>query len=314
MCAQQTATSSALWNTMLSAKKIVLLAHLKPDPDTLGACAALARVLNTHKISTQIVYPKSFADTVPFKIPNISVDSHTGTPDLLISCDVANLERLYWHKDFDNVPLIVIDHHVGNSIKGTYRLVDETASSTCEMVHQLLRDNNQEIDATTAEMLLFGMLCDTLSFRTPNTTPVALQSASELIACGANLGTLQRAMLPATSPNTLKLWGALLHSGQSNADGTAFWCVCTQEMFHEYSVDETAVSHFISMLSQSTTIETTAFFYEQADGTSKASLRAKTRNIREIASTFGGGGHKLASGITSNLPLAELVASVTARL
>lgn len=314
MCAKQSYPTASVWNVLQKASTITLLAHFRPDADSLGSCAALGMALERLGKSIEIVYPTSLADPIPFTIPHLQVGTHTQTPDLIISCDVSTQSRLYWHESFNGLPLVVIDHHINNTIPGDHLLVDEAASSTCELVYQLLRDNNQDVDADMAAMLLYGILCDTLSFRTPNTTPAVLRIASELVECGADLATLQRAMITHDKPATLKLWGSLLSSGQSNADGTAFWCVCSQEMLTGHGVGEEALIGFISMLSQNTAIEVTALFYEQTDGKSKASLRAKTKDIRQIAVQFGGGGHKLAAGVSSDLPLADLVARVTTQL
>ena len=50
---------------------------------------------------------------------------------------------------------------------------------------------------------------------------------------------------------------------------------------------------------------------EQVDGTYKGSLRSRTQfNVQQLAAFFEGGGHKAASGFSSNLSIDEIINNV----
>lgn len=297
---------SHAWKCIEGASSIALIAHLRPDGDALSACGALAHVLKAHGKTVEIIYPQSAADPLPFDI-KAHAGTHSIEPDLIICCDIANDERAYTPDVFAGIPRIIIDHHMHNEMEGIHRFVATEASSTCEIVYDLLSAWKQEITVDVANFLLFGILCDTLSFRTPNTTAYTLQVASELLAHGANLAALTQKMIVHKDPRVLMLWGELLSNVQHAPDNNAVWAVCTQNMLRTHECDETALVGFISMLSQTITADVTMLFVELPDGASKASLRGKTRDVRSIAASLGGGGHRLAAGISSEKPLAELV-------
>lgn len=305
---------SATWQRITAADKITLLAHLRPDADSLGACGALALVLRTHGKEVEIIYPASTADPLPFPLENVHAGSHTQTPDLIISCDASTDERVYTPDEFAGIDRIIIDHHLNNEMAGIYRFVATTASSTCEIMYDLLTAWQQEITTQMAEILLFGIMCDTLTFRLPNTSPGTLRVASDLIEKGANLPQLAHGMIMHDDPAVMQLWGDMLSTIQYTPDKQAIWTVCTQEMLRTYNLDDRAISDFISMLSQTMKTNITILFSELADGSSKASLRGKTADVRSIATQFGGGGHKLAAGISSKISVNELVKKVVSKL
>ena len=309
-----TSEIAAAWQSMKQAQAITLLAHLRPDADSLGACAALGALLTDHGKSVEIIYPSSTADPLPFTIDNLYAGTHTQQPDLLICCDASTDERIYTPDQFAGVPRIIIDHHLGNKMTGIHRFIDTQASSTCEIVFDLISAWKQNISKPIANILLFGMITDTLCFRLPNTSAHTMQVAGKLMDLGAELTTLTRSMTLHDDPAVMQLWGELLSTIEYTPDHNALWTVCTQDMLKAYGVDDRAISDFISMLSQTMKTDITLLFSELSDGTSKASLRAKTADVRSIAQQFGGGGHKLAAGITSNMSIGELVKKVTAAI
>jgi len=302
--------AATAWQLITNAQTITLLAHQKPDPDALGACSALSLLLTSLGKKTEVIYPGSGRDSLPYIIENLQENTHTFLPDLIISCDTPVRTRLYFPEEFEHIPLIVIDHHHGNTLKGVLHFIDTSITSSCELVYQLIAAWNQPISSDMANQLLFGVLCDTLNFRVSGTTAETLRNAATLIDHGANIHALSQKMILHSNPEVLKLWGALLTRACSNASNTALWVVCSKELLAEYALPDEALNGLIAMLSQTMTTDVIILFYEW-QGKSKASLRSKKTNVNAIAQQLGGGGHIHASGITSNMPLSELVAAVT---
>jgi len=305
--------SQSAWRLIDAAHTITLLAHQKPDPDALGACGALAELLSSRGKKTEIIYLGTGRDSLPFELPSLQENNHTFIPDLIISCDTPSPSRLYMPEAFKTINHIAIDHHQEHSIPALYNFVDTTSTSSCELVYRLITAWQQPITASMANMLLFGILCDTLSFKVPGTTAETLRTAASLIDYGADLAGLNAAMIFHTDPAVLTLWGALMINVRYNETRTAVWITCPNSLLAQYNLTEKALNGFIAMIPQILTIDVVAFFYEY-NGMSKASLRSKKTNVHEIAKQFGGGGHIRAAGLSSPLPLEELVAQVTARL
>ena len=62
-------------------------------------------------------------------------------------------------------------------------------------------------------------------------------------------------------------------------------------------------------------VQVAAFFRELPDGRYRVSLRSKGKiNVATVAESFGGGGHKSASGCSLDGPLSHAVEQVISRL
>ena len=305
--------SAAAWKLIDTAATITLLAHQKPDPDALGACGALAEILSSKGKIVEIIYPGCGRDQLPFTLEHLQENTHTRIPDLIISCDTPTPNRLYFPAEFHAIAHISIDHHQEHTIPATYSFVDTTSTSSCELVYRLLSHWQQPITPSMANMLLFGILCDTLSFKVPGTTAQTLRVAADLIDHGANLTQMNAALIIHSNPAILNLWGTLMSTAHYNDSRSAVWIVCPNTLLQTYNLTEKALTGFIALIPQILTIDVVAFFYEQ-NGMSKASLRSKKTNVHAVAKEFGGGGHIRAAGISSTLPLDQLVTLLTAKL
>lgn len=302
------------WQVINDADTIALLPHYKPDGDALSACAALERVLRQHNKQVETIYPGGMPDQLPHQPEPLLNNTHTVVPDLLISCDTANAERLYLPDAFADVPLMVIDHHVSNSLgeRATHTFLAPEASSTCEVLHFLLQEWSIEVDTPLADILLYGILSDTQCFRTSNTSGQTLAVAGDLVHRGANLYEMAGAMTQRDNPAIISLWGELLSTAEYNH--RAIWTTCTQEQLKKHTLDESALAGVVNQLASMSTLDIAILFYEEENGRSKASLRSKQTNVNALAQHFGGGGHVRAAGLSSEEPLKIVVEKVLATL
>lgn len=149
--------------------------------------------------------------------------------DLIITLNTPDPESLgtvytehtdFWHA----TPKINIDHQASNEQYGTINLVDVTASSTAEVVYDLITaiDDNL-IDETVATALLTGIISATKNFKIPHLTPKTLHSASLLLARGAGREQIVRELYQQRFLSTLKLWGRVLARLESDLDGRLVW-------------------------------------------------------------------------------------------
>ena len=132
---------------------------------------------------------------------------------VLNSPDKESLGKIYEDNPdiFYEVPVINIDHHADNDNFGQLNIVDITASSTSEIVADLLQKiNGENIDETISENLLTGIIDATNSFQKKNTTPKSLQIAAALMAKGANQQKIIRYLYKTQPLHLLKLWGRVM--------------------------------------------------------------------------------------------------------
>jgi bifunctional oligoribonuclease and PAP phosphatase NrnA len=204
------------WDLVKKARSITLLTHHKPDQDAVSSCAALAHEFEKFDKKIEVIYPTQPETACAYGPKKVLINSHIQTPDVLIVCDTAVFSRCYYPTVFNNIPLINIDHHVGNSINGLVNLVNSDASSTCEelfvILEQLLGTAN--IDLYTKECLLAGIIGDSLCFQTQATTARTLRIVANIIDQGVNLFEVQRSVMANKTPNIIAFWGALLSNVQ----------------------------------------------------------------------------------------------------
>ncbi|EKE20289.1 MAG: hypothetical protein ACD_8C00026G0005 [uncultured bacterium] len=136
--------------------------------------------------------------------------------DLVIvlgSPDKESLGKVYEENPdiFYEVPVVNIDHHTENDNFGQINIVDITASSTSEVVAELLQKiNEKSIDEKIAESLLTGIIDATNSFQKKNTSPKSLQTGAMLMTKGADQQRIIRYLYKTQPFHLLKLWGRVM--------------------------------------------------------------------------------------------------------
>ena len=144
--------------------------------------------------------------------------------------DMASLGDLFReHADFlYRTPIINVGHQPTNEHWGQVNLVDLNAVSTTEVLARWIEGWNPDlIDADLATALLAGMVSETQSFRTPNVTPLTLQTSSRLMERGARREEIVHALWRTTPVAELKLWGRALSRLEHDKETGLVWTVLT---------------------------------------------------------------------------------------
>ncbi|MEA3464048.1 MAG: DHH family phosphoesterase [Patescibacteria group bacterium] len=174
--------------------------------------------------------------------------------DLIIILDTADLESL--GKIYDNdteffysAPIINVDHHPDNEEFGQINFIQLTAVATAEILFSLFDSYSRDfIDENIATCLLAGMISKTRSFKTPNITPSALLSASQLISMGARREEIVNHLYRSRSLNVLKLWGRVLARLSGSMNNKLVWSTLTKQDFEKTNSDEKDLSDVINEL------------------------------------------------------------------
>ncbi len=300
------------WQLIEQARTITILSHQEPDGDAIGACTAMSLILDKLGKKFEIIYPTKPEIQLKTQAKNTQVNKHTIIPEVIISCDAANYKRLYFPDIFKKIPLINIDHHISNTIKGTYNFINPQASSACEELFTLLKQWCPTlINKDVASALLLGILYDSQIFHTQSTTACTLRIAAELMDYGVDLFELKNDLLSHKNPQIVALWGHLLSNVKISSRGNAVWICITQNDLKRFGLAQASIIGFNNFLSQIADVDITIVFYENETGCTKVSLRSKISDVNALAAHFGGGGHKYAAGITLNKPMPEVIEKIT---
>lgn len=316
----QRVDAAAAVQALAAARSVVILCHVQPDADTVGAALGLGLVLVADGADVQVSF--SAADALPESLSNLAgcellarpADLRVD-PDLVVTVDTPSVDRLGELADLADGPaVLVIDHHTSNTRYGTANLIDPQADSTTMMVAELLDSWGKEIDVDVAHWLYAGLSIDTGSFRWAS--PAALRLAARLVDAGVDNRAMNRQLHDTHPFAWLSLLSRVLGAARlvpEAADGRGLvYTIIAHSDWVEHRSEE--VESIVDIVRTTREAEIAAVFKEVAVGRWSVSLRAKEFDVSRVAVGFGGGGHKLAAGYSASGPADQVVAQLAAAL
>jgi bifunctional oligoribonuclease and PAP phosphatase NrnA len=287
--------------------RVLVTSHVRPDGDAIGSSLALALALIDIGKQVQVV----LSDSLPVnhrQLPGTELvqTKAEGEFDLIISVDCSDLKRTGDALDGFSNPDIVIDHHVTTAAFGTLNLIEPEAVATASVLARHMHEWGLVITAPIAANLVTGLVTDTLGFRTSNTTPECLRQTADLMELGADLSALYYRSLVRRSFVEAKYWGAGL--GSLKRDDGIIWATLTLADRYASGYTGRDDADLINIVSSIDDAEIAIMFVEQNDGTTKISWRGlkPAIDVSNLASQYGGGGHKAAAGTELTGDLAEI--------
>lgn len=286
----------AIQTRFRQAGNILIVCHVRPDGDALGALLGLGLALQAAGKTVQMVsndgIPASFRH-LPGS-DQVKKEPQDGF-DLFVTVDCADFKRLGSQFERFRNPDINIDHHITNAQFGELNLIEPQAVATCAILTDHLPRWGLAISPEVAANLATGIITDTLGFRTSNTTPAALRQAALLMETGIDLPELYNRALVRRSYAAAKYWGAGL-SSLTTLDGIVYGTLRIADRKNAgYGGNDDA--DLINIISAIEDHQVGMVFVEQPDSV-KISWRALQPEIdvAQVATAFGGGGHKAAAG------------------
>jgi phosphoesterase RecJ-like protein len=290
------------------AEEVALACHMNPDADALGSMLGLSNDLRSKGITTVCSYGNEPLDLprwvslLPGNEHLVPPSAFPAEPAVMVTCDCASFDRLgvLGASASRAGELIWIDHHRSNEGYGSVRLVDPDASSTCEMVFRLLETMGGGFDRDVAVCLYAGLVTDTGRFQYQATTPETLRVAARLREHDFDHAALVRAMYEDNDPAFLRLLGTALGRMTEVPEASVVWTYITQADLAEAGVGPGDTDDLIDVLRTARDVDVAAVLKQQRDGRFKVSVRSRGgHDLSAVASSFGGGGHRLAAGYTS---------------
>ena len=299
-------------------EKLAVVTHENPDGDALGSM--LATTLGLRALGKDVVM--YLAGTAPTPAEYGFLDLHDVTRDLpgdlgervLIAVDCANTRRIGEDSSIaEGASLVLnIDHHHDNSRFGDVAAIVDAASSTAEIVRDLLGLLHVDLTPDIAEALYVGLVTDTGRFQYTNTTPKALRLAAELVEAGADVHGVFRHVYETVQFAKLKLLARALERAQLYEGGGLVVSYLLKEDFGEVGAEEPYSEGIIDHLRSVEGSEMVALIREppRNDGPARRiSLRSSHDevDVSAIARASGGGGHRQAAGFSSEASIDEIV-------
>ncbi len=320
------AVPSDLLAAFRSGGRFLLSSHTHPDGDAIGSEAALARLLRASGRAATIWNADPAPDACSGVAANLSIHvgrtPPTGFPDefdFVVPLECPRLDRTGLEDALRLLPILNIDHHLGNQLYGQANWVDTEAPAVAEMVLRLARALDFEIDEATATALYLGLSTDTGSFRFSNATPRAFEAAADLVRRGARPERVAAWVYESRSPGALRLLAEMLGTLELHGEERIASVRLERSMFERAGACSTDAEGLIDHPRSIRDVEATVLFRERPEGDVKVSLRSRGRvDVGAIAARRGGGGHRNAAGCLVEgredepAVIAELAAAVEA--
>jgi phosphoesterase RecJ-like protein len=290
-------------------RNILLMAHVNPDGDALGALLALGQGLLSIGKKVTMFCDGDISEMYSFLpgVTNLAADP--GQPedyDLVVLLDCNQLERAGARAvAMSRVKtMVVIDHHVVEGSLPELSVIDTAAAAAGELVWYLLQAMKIEITPEMATNIFVAISTDTGSFAFANTTAETLAVAAATVQSGASPWEISVKLFLQRSPGRLHLLGLALSNLEFYYGGRLGAITVTLEMMSVTGTTSGDTDGFVEYPRSVKGIELAVFFRENGPLSHKVSLRSKGRfNAEAFARGFGGGGHFQAAGFTITGPL-----------
>jgi phosphoesterase RecJ-like protein len=303
-------------------KRFLLTTHVRPDPDGLGSMLGLAEGLAGLGKEVGMVVSSIYPPRYDFLDPHKRIRRFQLPGDEYRSFEAAVvLDTGTWNQlgDFGsflktlNVPKFVIDHHPTQDDLGATRLVDTNSEATGRLVYDLLHRLKAPLNKEAAQFLFAAVATDTGWFRHSNTTAPTFALAEALCRAGANPTWLYDQIYEQNRLPRLHLMGLVLQRLQTTENGQIAYTELRRDDYKATGAIPSDSEDLVNFTRGLIGVEVGLFFMEQPEGGVKVSLRSRERvNVSKIAESFGGGGHRLASGAILQTSMAQAQQKVLA--
>ena len=306
----QTVTDlEAVAEALRTHERFAVTTHENPDGDALGSLLGLHLALEELGKDSVMVIASDAPLPGEYGFMPLGGLRHSWPDDLadrvLVAVDCAQENRMADPSALERAALVVdIDHHHDNTRFGAQNLIVADASSTGEVLRDVLRELDVALTPDIAEALYIALVTDTGRFQYTNTSPKSLCLAAELVEAGANVHRVFQGVYESVQFAKLKLLARALERAQIYEGGRIVVSYLVKTDFGEVGAVEPYSEGIIDYLRAVEGAELAVLIREppRADGPlHRISLRSSIDelDVSLIARASGGGGHRQAAGFSS---------------
>ena len=276
---------------------IVIARHIGADPDALGSQFALKEIILKTFPNKKVYAVGNPASRFKFFGNNETIDNIDTTKGLLIVLDTPDIKRI------DGVSLnnfeyvIKMDHHPIIDKYANIELIDEDSCSTSQLILEFIFNNKIEINKEIGEKLYLGIVGDTDRFLHDYTSSKTFSLVTRLLEeTNIDFTSLYK-VLYQRPISEIRFEGYIYQNLILTENGVAYIKI-TDRKLKEFGVDSAAAGNMINDLKFVNEIIVWLFLTEDIKSNLiRANIRSVGPYINDVATKFGGGGHKYASGV-----------------
>jgi phosphoesterase RecJ-like protein len=285
-----------------SHSSFLVLGHKEPDGDCIASQLAVAALLQALGKSAGLYSAgpfdrpeiSSFVNQFSAHIPE---EKRTGSAAIIVDCSTPDRTGALGAL-VESLPCLVIDHHSSGEMFGTARFVDASAPSATMLVLQLFEDMGVALSAETAGLLLFGLCTDTGFFRHLGQGGAeTFRSVARLVEKGTSTAEVYMMVYGRRELPGRKLLAEMLARVESHWNDRLLLTWQTIADRQRLSVAQRGEDELYRLLQTIKGNVVVALVKEESEGVFSVGLRSDaSQDVGAIAASFGGGGHRQASG------------------
>jgi phosphoesterase RecJ-like protein len=234
-------------------------------------------------------------------------------------------------------PKLAVDHHATRDDLADFYLVDESAAAACLFLYDWALAAKWTIEVNTAQALFIGMAMDTGWFRHSNTDHRLLIAAADLVARGVRPHELYESLFLRESAARVRLQSAAIATLELLAADRAAVMTLTRRAIADAGATVADTEDIVNEPLRIASVVVSLLLVEHDDGVVRASFRSKPPSepgaeatgydaklatldtpacstqtaqpdidVAALAQSFGGGGHRRASGARIPGPLPDV--------
>jgi len=285
----------------------LIITHIFPDGDALGSMTTLHDILiklgKNSKMICKSILPYQYKFLPGFA--GIKEDiNQISTGDkkyvcIFLDCADENRAGLDIARIRENISCIInIDHHRSNTYFGDIDIVDGSKSATAEILYGFISAKYRSLfDYDIAISIYVGILTDTGKFQYSNTTADVHKITSELLEYGIRPSEVYEYIYESDPVGRFKLIQMVFSRIRHIKQLSLLYSHVLNSDFKKLKIPFYSQDGIIDLLRSAEGTSITALIKQINRNSYKVSLRTSDSKIdlSEIASKFGGGGHRAAS-------------------
>lgn len=318
---KRTFNNRELIRSLREARNILIVTHIYPDGDALGSSLAMRRILKGMGKEVTV----ACADKVPFSLSFLkgteeivnAEDIRGKAFDTALAVDCSDEGRQgACFESYSACPVrLQIDHHGTNPLYAMENEVDAQAPAAGVLVCRLMHALGISPDEETAADLYCAISSDTGNFCFDGTDSETFEYMAEIMDAGLKISDYSRRLHRIREEKHVRMLACALSSLKVFANGRAAGMRVTLEDFKKYDALPEHSDRIVNYALDMPGIEMAYLADGSTPGFTKCSLRATLpHNVTPIAQSFGGGGHRLASGLRCDIPMDEFCEQVEKKI
>jgi phosphoesterase RecJ-like protein len=296
-----------------SSENILIICHINPDGDSIGAQLALYHYFKAIGKNVSLLAPNNIQEFLKWMdgidMLNIFIKDRKKSKiliesaDLIVMLDFNQSNRLGEAEDYviaSKAKKVVIDHHLDPESFADLIISDPSKCSTSELVHELVCEINGKIfmNRPYAEALYVGIITDTGNFEHGSYSSRTFRIVADLLDTGIVKENIINLIYNNFSSDRIRLQGFALNQRMVVLpELKTAYIYLSKDDLKEYNHVKGDTEGFVNMPLSIKGIYFSALFIEKGNFI-KLSFRSKGKfPSNEFASLyFSGGGHMNASG------------------